>query len=62
MFENGITYSETLQKKETWRFYVSDHSIREILAPSPGFNSADGPFQNILRISRMGLDNNFADR
>ena len=31
------------------------HSIREILTLSRGFNFADGPFRNILRISRMGL-------
>ena len=34
---------------------LSDHSIREILTLSRGFNFADGPFRNILRISRMGL-------
>ena len=32
-----------------------DHSIRKILTLSRGFNFADGPFPNILRISRMGL-------
>ena len=44
----------------------ADHSIREILTLSWGFNFADGPFRNILRISRMGtcpnFFKNFADR
>ena len=39
---------------------MRNNSIREILTLSWGFNFADGPFQNILWISRMRLDQIFS--